>query len=364
MRLITAFFLLCSIFLCGQVCVPYHTADGRFGVFQEGRFTELEPASPAAVHPAEDRLVYMTPAGELRGYVNGHAVTLEKPGDIVLRVEGPNIAWKQGAALRVLREEGPLTICAQVGEFTVSDSLVVYHNLLDKTLCMYWRGRSVVLADVVQAMEAPQWKTGSNMVVFYIREQRKVMLAYRGDVVPLCTGADYALAVPGGDLVAYMDDNDDIFRFFERGKRKDMEDLRPVSFVTGLGCAAWVSGTGRFRAYADGTKVELAKTAPSSYEVRDSVITWLEGGLWKTLADGRVETIERYVPEKWQVDGARIAYQDLNRELRMYHKGERIVLTTEPGIRAFTLVGDAVAWNTTDGAVKVWWRGKVWTWAR
>jgi hypothetical protein len=96
---------------------------------------------------------------------------------------------------------------------------------------------------------------------------------------------------------------------------------------------------------------------PTDYFVQDSVITWVEKGEWRTFHDGMVETIERYVPENWQVSGATIAYQDLNRELRIFRNGRRIVVTREPGIKHFRLVGDAVVWHSDTGTVNVWWQG-------
>jgi hypothetical protein len=351
-------FLLASV-AKAQTAVPYTTQAGHFGVFQNGVFSELEPRVPRTVHPNGERLFYVSQEGDLRGYMDGHAITVQREEPTQAFTTRGAFAWKQGEALRVVRNEGPQTICYDVGTFSVRDSLVAFHNEIDRTLSVYWRGRSFPIADLLMDDGTPEWKAGSNTLVFYVRDQRKVLVFYRGETTELCHGADYALVSCGGDIVAYMDDGDDIFRVFDRGERIDLEDLRPVDFTAGLGILGYVSGTGKFRCYDGRSVITLAAQAPAAYHVQDSVITWVEDGQWKTLNDGRVDVLERYVPENWQVSGANIAYQDLNRELRFYHRGKRSVVTKEAGVKRFELHGDAVVWQSNGGSTKVWWNGKI-----
>ncbi len=184
-----------------------------------------------------------------------------------------------------------------------------------------------------------------------------VHLVYRGVTQVLCDSADYGRVAPGGDVVAYWDDGDDTFKVFDRGERATAELFAPQSFKAGDGVMAWVTAAGAFRCYIDRRVMAITPGTPTDYFVQDSVITWVEKGEWRTFHNGMVETIERYVPENWQVSGTTIAYQDLNRELRIFRNGRRIVVTREPGIKHFRLVGDAVVWHSDTGTVNVWWQG-------
>lgn len=342
-----------------QVAVHYTTRSGQFGVFREGRFEELEHERPQAVFPNGPRLAYLTAQGELRGWDDGHLLSYQRGERVDVKTSRGMLAWKQGERLLLAGVAGPKTLCSDAGEFSVQDSLVAYHDEINRTLAIYWRGQTIPLADVLMASEAPQWQAGSNTLTFYNRDSRQVLLFYRGSTEVLCANADYARVSCGGDVVAYMDDSDDTFRVFDHGERIDLEQFAPVDFRTGLGLVGYTSATAALRCYADHKVYSLSESMPTAYYVQDSVITWVENGQWKTLNAGRVEVLERFVPENWQVSGATIVYQDLNRELRMFRRGKRTVLTREAGVKAFQLQGDVVVWESNSGIVKVWWEGKV-----
>lgn len=342
-----------------QVAVPYTTAAGHFGVFRDGRFEELEQRAPQVVYPNGPRLAYLTEQGELRGWDDGQLLNYQRGERVEVKTSGGMLAWKQGERLLLAGVAGAKVICHDAGEFTVNDSLVAYHDELQHTLSVYWRGQIIPVADVLLASEAPQWQAGANTLTYYDREAREVHVFYRGSSEVLCGNADYARVSCGGDVVAYMDDGDDTFRVFDHGERIDLEQFAPVDFRAGLGLVGYTSATAALRCYQGHKVYALSEAMPTAYYVQDSVITWVEGGQWKTFNGVKVETIERFVPESWQVSGATIAYQDLNRELRMYRRGKRTVITEEPGVKGFTLLGDAVVWQSNSGAVKVWWKGRI-----
>lgn len=351
---------------CTQVVVPFTTATDRFGVFQGGRFQTLEPRAPFAVWPMGERLAYAAHDGRLVLFHQGQALVLAHglPADtatraMAVKASRTTIAWRDGPMLRVVQGGRSHELGREVGSFSVHDSLVVFHDLAERTLNVLWKGRSFPVADVAHLTEAPQWKAGANTLVFHDRTSGKVHLCYRGEVRVLCDSAGHALVDPGLDVVAFMDDAAGVFRVFHRGRIHDVEQLRPVRFAAGAGLVAYISATGAFRVFQDGSVHRISSTAPTDLFVQDSTVTWVGEGRWNTFYHGLVETIERYVPESWQASGTVLAYPDLNRELRLFSMGERTVVTTEAGIRHFLLVDDAVSWTPADGGVRVWWQGKV-----
>lgn len=359
--------LLCAVCIAaGQMAVPYTTAADRFGVFLSGRFLDLEPRAPVASWPMGGRPAYATADGRLMRFVDGRAQLIGRlapshPEAIGRQVQASRniIAWRDGPALRIAGTGPTLTVGRDVGAFSVHDSLVVFHDRAEGTLNVFWKGRSFPVADVERTVDAPQWKAGANTLVFHDRTSGRLLLCYRGEVRVLCDSADNAVVDAGGDVVAFMDEGAGVFRVFHRGRVHDLEQLRPVSTVTGWGVVAYVSATGGFRIFQDGRPHRVSAGAPTGYFVQDSVVTWMDRGRWCTLVDGATEVIEPYVPESWQVCGETLAYPDLNREPRSYRRGERTVLSTEAGIRGLRLVDDAAVWNARDGTVRAWWRGKV-----
>lgn len=351
---------------CAQVVVPFTTANDRFGVFQAGRFQTLESRAPLSVWPMGERLAYVAHDGRLMLFHQGQALVLAQglPADTasrsaVVKASRTTIAWRDGPMLRVAQDGRSHELGREVGSFSVHDSLVVFHDLAERTLNVLWKGRSFPVADVAHLTEAPQWKAGANTLVFHDRSSGKVHLCYRGEVRMLCDSAGHALVDAGLDVVAFMDDAADMFRVFHRGRIHDVEQLRPARFTAAAGLVAYISATGGFRVFQDGSVHRVSSSAPTDFFTRDSTVTWIGEGRWNTFCHGLVETIERYVPESWQASGTVLAYPDLNRELRLFRLGERTVVTTEAGIRHFLLVDDAVTWTSAEGDVRVWWQGRV-----
>lgn len=342
-----------------QTIVPVITSTERFVAFMDGQFQELEPLPPKAVYHLGHRLAYVTQADELKLCTEGKVVLLDHGTDLSVKHAGSLLAWVHGSELLMAQEEGPKTLSKEVGAFSVSDSLIAWHDLQDAVLNVYWRGRSFPIADIEKGSQAPQWQCGANTLVFYDRSIRRAMLFYRGAVKLLADSIDYARVSAGSDVVAYFDDKDDRFKVFDHGRLAPLEEFPPISFKTGAGIVGYVSNGSRFRCRVHGSTIDLSNTIPTAYWVEDSVLIYVEDGKWRTVGDNGAETIENYVPEQWYVDGSRIVYLDLNREPRMYQHGAREELSHDAGVKALGLFGDAVTWRDQLGNSRVWWRGRV-----
>ena len=80
------------------------------------------------------------------------------------------------------------------------------------------------------------------------------------------------------------------------------------------------------------------------------------------LFDGsHAQRVERYVPERWQVEGGRLVYLDIDRALRGIVHGERVRFGTEANIRDFELFGDAVMYPSPTGLVTIIRRNRTYT---
>jgi hypothetical protein len=342
-----------------QTIVPVVTSTERFVAFMDGRFEELEPRPPKALHHLGDRLAYLTEAGDLKLCTEGKVVVLDHGADLTPKRAGAFLVWKHGNELRMAQEEGTKTLSKNAGEFSVSDSLIAWHDIGDAVLNVYWRGRSFPIADIEKGSEAPQWQCGPNTLVFYDRSIRRAMLFYRGTVKMLADSIDYARVSTGSDVVAYFDDKDDRFKVFDHGRLTPLEEFPPISFKAGAGIIGYVSNGGRFRCRVHGSTIDLSNAMPTEYWVQDSVLLYVENGKWRTVGENGPETIENYVPEQWAVHGSRVLYLDLNREPRMYRLGAREELSHDTGVKALGLFGDAVTWRDQLGNSRVWWRGRI-----
>lgn len=344
-----------------QTPVPLLTAYGHLVVFEHGAFRELEARTPQAVYHGGDKLAYIADAGDLKLYSNGKVTVLERGEPVEVSTSRHMLAWKSGPALRIPTSEGATTLSRSVGRFTVNDSIIAFHDVMQQELLVRWNGRTIPVADVLMTSEDVVWKSGSNTLLLYDQGHRRVLLFYRGHVSVLCNGTDPSRSVPGGDLVAFMGEYDDTFRVFERGNEYDLEAFAPASFQVGEGLVAFVNATGSFRCFQAGRVWDIMDFAPEEYWVRDSVVVFRDQGMFKVFSGGAVEIMERYVPARWAAVGGMVAWLDDRGMLKLFQAGRRITVSKEAGITQFDIFPGAVTYRSNSGDTKVWWNGKLYT---
>lgn len=342
-----------------QSVVPVITSYGRLVAFQKGVFQEVAARRPQALHPSGKRLAFVTDAGELKLFVDGRVSTLQAGEPVQVAASNHLLAWKSGPSLRIPGAAGGKTLCPSVGRFTVSDSIIAFHDQMQQTLSAYWKGRTVPIADVLMSSESVVWKSGSNTLLLYDLGQRRVLLFYRGRTSVLCRGDNPARSEPGGDMVAFMDEFDDTFRVFDRGDEYEVEPFAPASFQVGNGLVAYVNSAGAFKCFQGGRVWDIADFAPDEYTVRDSVVVFRERDLFKIFSGGVVQMLERTMPAQWKVSGGLVAWTDVSGVVKLYHNGEKTVISKESGVDRFDLYPDAVSYRSNSGSTKVWWAGKL-----
>lgn len=342
-----------------QSAVPVITSYGRLVVFQNGTFQEVDSRKPQAVYPSGNRLAYLTDAGDLKLFADGKVTTLQGGEPVQVAAYKYLLAWKSGPSLRIPAAGGGKILCPSVGRFTVSDSIIAFHDQMQQTLSAYWNGRAVPIADVLMSSESVVWKSGSNTLLLYDLGQRRVLLFYRGRTTVLCKGDNPSRSEPGGDMVAFMDEFDDTFRVFDKGEEYEVEPFAPASFQVGNGLVAYVNSAGAFKCFQGGRVWDISDFAPDEYSVQDSVIVFREGDLFKVFSGGALQTLERTMPTQWKVSGGMVAWLDVSGVVKLFHNGEKITVSKESGITQFDLYPDAVSYRSNSGSTKVWWAGKL-----
>lgn len=334
----------------GQVPVPFVTDEDRFMVFTEGRFEKMEPRPPAFVRAMEGQVVYRDHQGQLKVFLpDGRRLHLSDREGGEPRGTRSRIAWLSSDTLKTVREGRAHIVATGVQDFSVSDSLIIVHDSLARTLDVLWRGKRYPMVEVLQGSARPQWSVGSSMAAVFNKESRRLMLFHQGKVRTLCDSTDLGLVVMGDGLIGYWDDHAKEFKLFSDKGVEKLSDLRPADAKAGAGLLAFVDGNGRFKCYAKGGVQRLLDEPPSGFWVKDSLLLYLDKGRLMLFDQERVMMVEQYVPENWKVEGGLLAYLDINRELRGIESGERFRFGTEANIAAFDLFGQAVVYRSPLG---------------
>jgi len=352
---------VCSLAVAAQVPVPFVASPDRFMVFANGRFEKLEPRPPALVHAMDDRVVYRDHSGQLKVFMpEGRRLHLLDRGGSVLRGTRSRICWLSADTLKTMREGRPASIAWHVEDFSVSDSVVVFHDSAMHELNVLWRGRQTTLAKLERSSVRPQWSQGSNNVAFFNKEQGSLRAFYHGAVRTLCDSADFALVVTGGDVLAWWDPRAMQFKALHRGQEFELSDLRPADARAGAGLVAFVDGNGRLKCFEGGKVHRVMDEAPSGFWVKDSLLLYLDHGRFMRFQGGHSVQVEAFVPEQWEVDGGLLAWLDMNRELRGLKGDDRFRFGTEAAIARFDLFGQAVIYRSPLGNMVVATRRRTW----
>ncbi len=339
----------------GQCTVPFVNAMDRLMLFHDGRFVEVDGRPPQRMQLLSDGVFLVDHQGQLCHYATeAPGINVVAPHADEVQTSGDRVAWRVADTLKTLRGGRPVVLSTGVARFQVSDSLVVFVDSIAQELAVSWRGQRFPLATVVQGSARPQWTQGANTVTFFDRWQRRVSLFQHGIVRTLVEDTDVGIAVNGNDIVGYWDEARGEFMGQQNAAPVRLSGLRPVNAQAGDGLLAFVDGTLELKAWRGGEVVQLTDTMPGQYWVKDRTLLYLWAGRLMLYTSAGAVEVEAYVPEQWQVAGDRVVYLDINRELRALHTdGRREHLAREPGIRRFSVAGNAVVYEAPSGGAVV-----------
>ncbi len=338
-----------------QIPVPFTSKDGRFMAFANGRFEKLEPREPIWSVAQDGRVVYLDHESRLRVFLPEGRRLLELGADRTgpVKASRASVAWTVADTLKVLSAGKAKVVATGVQRFSISDSLLVFHDSARHELSVLWRGEIIPVAEIQQGTDAPQWSLGSNTLTFFDRSANRLFLFRRGKVQVLADSADVALTVNGEDMVGYWNGPTKQWIALDGDRSEVLSELRPVSAKIGRRIMGFVDGTGRLKCYSEGIVHTLTDTIPTEYWVQDDLLLYLHGGSLMLFQPGGSMVVERYVPERWQVWGDRLVYLDINRELRGIQDGARVRYGNEAAIPRFDLYGTAVVYPSPSGLITV-----------
>jgi hypothetical protein len=127
--------------------------------------------------------------------------------------------------------------------------------------------------------------------------------------------------------VAWVNQSDLKFRVFYAGEIFMVEEFPPESWQVGDGISAYVDNTGSFKLFSHGQVENISSFPPDFYQVINGMVIYGEQGYLKVWYNNRAFTLETYIPPDWKAGWNTIVYRDLNRNVKIFSKGESKVLT-------------------------------------
>jgi hypothetical protein len=326
-RIIILFLFFCCSQLTAQQLAAFQDNQGKFYVFDSGRIIQAEDLPATSFSVGGRCLLYTDSRNRLKMYYNGVFSTLEVNTPSQFEALDYLSVYSLGGIVRIIENGKITTISTNSIRYQAQDSLVTFYDASRQLLAVYYKGSIHMLEDGLMGRPFNKFKSGDNLVAYVSSRTQDFKIFYQGQtsvIEPFLSGGSFTT---GRDIVAFVNQDDLRLKMFYKGTIIQAEEFPPESLQTGDGMAVYVDNTGSFKAFIDGEVVEIASYKPDFYQVHNRMVIYGEQGYFKVWYNYRSYTLETFVPTKWEAEWNTIVYLDLNRNVKIFSKGESKVLT-------------------------------------
>lgn len=331
----------------------------RLYAFERGGFQQLENLPPRIVELGDGAVFYTSTNGDLKVFRNGQVKVLDRSSAIAFKVTDHLVGYKLATALKVYEDGNMGVMCYNTGNWAIDDSLVAWVDEAQRTINVRYAKQNYQVADALANEPILSWKTGDNIAAWVTTIENKLMVFYHGETYELTPQASEVPYEAALDMVVYQDSQDNGFKVFLRGEVIDLEPIMPKSWKLGKGVLAYIDQTGSLKVL-NGSKVYTAYTyEPQEYFVVDSLVIIKDRDRIKVFADGQLQELENYWPERWSASWGSLAYLDVNGAIKVWRKGRTQVALQRETFKDFIFNRNTLLVNMPNRKVKVWWNGQV-----
>lgn len=249
------------------------------------------------------------------------------------------VTWKIATTLNLWDNGEKRTLTFQVGEYAVTDSLVVFQDFRYNTLSVYYNGEVHELITSSVDLHMPEF-IGENIVAF--RDNGDFYKVFwRGKIFELGVWHEPYIFSGGTDMVAFNDPMHGSFAIFENGHFLDVESFQMGRYKVGNGFVVYENLNGDLMMYREGKITQLSNFGASSWDVRDNVVYWLENGFAYANIDGQNIDVAKYAPKDFAIRNSVLAFRNLMGGVSTVQNGKIYEITNQIDA-PYTLHGNSV----------------------
>ncbi|MBO7572905.1 MAG: hypothetical protein J6T48_12210 [Bacteroidales bacterium] len=359
MRLV-AFHIILLLMLCGltawsQGMSFYNDYLGNIWVFDNDNTKQIDHQPPKSYGVGNNSFVYVDNSGGLKIY---HNHFLHSASSFVSNyiVTDNLISFSMNTQLKVFDDGNFSTLCASAAKYWASDDIVVWYDDMQHMLMCYWNGKKYTLDDVLSTGEPSFVSVGKNIAV-YIDVNGDLNAFYIGEIEQIIYSKNLGQIALGRDIVAYVDVSTGSFHAFYKNEFVDLEDFVPKTFVCGDGFVAYVDASSYLKVFEGFKTRTISFDEPDFYEVEDGIMVFGVQNYFKAYVDGKIYTLESFIPEKYQINNRSVAYLDQMGNLK-YFDGNKTETISYEKVTDFELTGDAVRYSFGVKSENIYYEGK------
>ncbi len=358
-KLTPLFLLFLPLFAQAQNICGYLDYLDRFFVFDHGETRMLETLPPIAFASGGDYLAYLATNSDVKVYRNGLVRTIDQSMDGRPVVTDHFFGYVAVGALKIYDGDSLRVLCLNTGRNVIEDSIAGWYDRVQRTLNIYYAGKTTQVEDALLENPVVRISAGSNTIAWISRPTSEFKIFWRGSIYTPATVVTDMRFTAGLDMVAFQDPEDLGLRVFDKGNVVNLEPVMPDSIYMGRGLFAYIDRSGALKVYQGGKVHTASDFTPDEFHVRDSLVVINDKGYCRIFHDGRTEAVLSYWPTNWTADWGSFAYLDNTAALNIWHNGRSEVVMQRQPVHRFSLQRGLMVVSMTNNAVNIWWKGKL-----
>jgi hypothetical protein len=334
----------------------YTDYKNYFYAFDNGPNIELESQPIKSYKVGGNALAYVNGADNFRAYYKGDIYDLLSIPPADYTATDNLVVFYRDMILNVFDNGNRKTLSGYTSSYSAGDSLVGFYDLNNSILRAYYNGQVHDLETILgREVDSIKFKVGDNIMA-YVNSADQFKIFFKEHLLNLESYAPSSFQA-GRNIVSYVDGYTQNFKIFYNGMSYTVENTPPASYITADDMVAYVSNTGDFKIFYQGQLSKISSFAPVFYDAQDKVMVFFDNKFFTAFYNGKITTLETYVPTSVQKDFNTVAYIDRSGYLQALYNGKQQRISEEK-VTFFELTGNVLKYNSGMSDVKFFVNGK------
>ena len=351
--------LIISIFsfsITAQNLGAYSDYKNYFYAFDNGPNIELESQQIKSYKVGGNAVAYVNGADNFRTYFNGETYDLLSISPLDYVATDNFVVYYRDMILNVFDNGKRTMLSGYTSSYAAGDSMVGFFDMNNAMLRAYYNGQVQDVENLLgRDADSIKFKVGDNIMA-YVNATDQFKIFFQDHILNLESSSPSSFQV-GRNIVSYVDGYTQSFKVFYKGMSYTIENTPPTSYITADDMVAYVSNTGDFKIFYQGQLLKVSSFAPVFYDAMDKVILFFDNRFFTAFYNGKITTLETYVPTNVQRDFTTVAYIDRRGYLQALYNGQQTRISDER-ITSFELTGNVLKYSSGMSDIKFFLIGK------
>lgn len=339
-----------------QEVFPFVDNIGYLRSFEKGYYNQIDFLSPLEIKFSEKIVAFRDNKNDFYVYDGLKKEKLSKLANNY-QVGIGLLAWNTGPVLNLWDNGVQRTLTMYGGTYFVSDSLVVYEDLIENAVRVYYRDSIYELFRTVGNIKFPS-AVGSNSVAF--EGNGGINYAFvAGKIIEIGVMNNPVHYSCGGNLVAFNDPFNKTFSIVESNEIIDLETIQMKDYKVGYEMVVYRDLNNQLMVYKGNKLIELSNYSASFYEVFRNMIVWGEGQVFFAYDGQEKYELCNYIPKEYKLRNGIVAFRNFNHGVSLFKDGKVEIISNIPNA-GFEVNGSSLRIEIANGRYQFFYNGKIW----